>query len=91
MDHIYLEHDPDTGVVSSCLWQVCYRPASGYVTKASDGVQVLQLQTLRGLGNCTSRTIPHFPEDGLTDVLLFVIPIGWSRQGPTPYVCMRTG
>ena len=73
---VYLSQS-DGGRVDACLSQFCYRPAVGLLTNTSSGVGMLRLHTLTGKGNCSSKTHPSFPADGLLEYFNWVLPRGW--------------
>jgi hypothetical protein len=78
---LYLSQAASGGSVDACLSQFCYRPAIGLLTNTSSGAGMLKLQTLTGKGNCSSKTHPSFPVDGLLEYFNFIIPRGWPSDG----------
>mmetsp|Transcript_20371 Transcript_20371/g.52905 ORF Transcript_20371/g.52905 Transcript_20371/m.52905 type:complete len:454 (+) Transcript_20371:229-1590(+) len=73
--------DPSVNRVDACLWQSCYRPATGHLINTSTGAGMLRLRTLTaaaGVGNCTS---PPFPPDGLLEHFNWILPVGWPSHG----------
>lgn len=68
-------------LVDACLWQSCYRPATGNLINTSNGAGMLRLRTLAGdrrVGNCTA---PRFPPDGLLEYFNWILPVGWPLNG----------
>lgn len=68
-------------LVDACLWQSCYRPATGHLINTSTGAGMLRLRTLTGasgVGNCTA---PRFPHDGLLEYFNWILPVGWPSHG----------
>lgn len=73
--------DPSVNLVDACLWQSCYRPATGRLINTSTGTGMLRLRTLtgaQGVGNCTA---PRFPPDGLLEHFNWILPVGWPTNG----------